>query len=49
MENIKVRFAPSPTGPLHIRRPDLPFLIIYCQRYNGKMVLQSKILTERSS
>ncbi|MFZ5942505.1 MAG: glutamate--tRNA ligase [Bacillota bacterium] len=41
MENIKVRFAPSPTGPLHIggARSAL-FNYLFARRYGGKMVLR---------
>lgn len=41
MENIKVRFAPSPTGPLHIggARSAL-FNYLLARRYGGKMVLR---------
>lgn len=41
MENIKVRFAPSPTGPLHIggARSAL-FNYLLARRYSGKMVLR---------
>jgi nondiscriminating glutamyl-tRNA synthetase len=41
MENIKVRFAPSPTGPLHIggARSAL-FNYLLARRFGGKMVLR---------
>jgi len=41
MENIKVRFAPSPTGPLHIggARSAL-FNYLLAKRHGGKMVLR---------
>jgi nondiscriminating glutamyl-tRNA synthetase len=41
MENIKVRFAPSPTGPLHIggARSAL-FNYLLARRHGGKMVLR---------
>ncbi len=41
MNKIKVRFAPSPTGPLHIggARSAL-FNYLFASRYNGEMVLR---------
>ncbi|NLT94076.1 MAG: glutamate--tRNA ligase, partial [Clostridia bacterium] len=41
MDNIKVRFAPSPTGPLHIggARSAL-FNYLLARRHGGKMVLR---------
>lgn len=41
MDNVKVRFAPSPTGPLHIggARSAL-FNYLLARRYGGKMVLR---------
>ena len=41
MENIRVRFAPSPTGPLHMGgvRTAL-FNYLFAKRHNGKMILR---------
>ena len=51
MEGIRVRFAPSPTGPLHIggARTAL-FNWLLARRYNGTMILRSEDTDlERSS
>ncbi|MCW3491058.1 glutamate--tRNA ligase [Dethiobacter alkaliphilus] len=41
MENVRVRFAPSPTGPLHIggARSAL-FNWLFARRYNGTMIVR---------
>ena len=41
MENVRVRFAPSPTGPLHIggARSAL-FNWLFARHYGGKMVVR---------
>ena len=42
-ENIRVRMAPSPTGPLHIgtARTAL-FNFLFAKKYNGKFILRTE-------
>jgi len=50
MNNVRVRFAPSPTGPLHIGGVEPPFLTTYLLKNTTELLfyelkIQIKLVT----
>ena len=45
-DNVRVRFAPSPTGPLHIGGFELLYSITYMPKIVGNLYYELRTLTK---